>query len=153
MIGEKETYKYLGIIKVDTIKQIEMKEKKLKKRITQENEKTTRNQTIKHRFHQRNKHLSYSPCKILWIILEVDEGKLSKNGPKEQVNLWWYITRKLMTIHLRDDIDYMSRKAGEKGLAIFEVSMDASISLKNTRKCTNKDQLQQPKQTTQWSIE
>ena len=26
-LGEKETYKYLGILKVDTIKQMEMKEK------------------------------------------------------------------------------------------------------------------------------
>ena len=42
---EKETYKYLGILEVDTIKQEEMKEK-FKKRIPQENEKTTRNQTI-----------------------------------------------------------------------------------------------------------
>ena len=28
--GEKETYKYLGILEADTIKQAEMKEKKLK---------------------------------------------------------------------------------------------------------------------------
>ena len=28
--GEKETYKSLGILEVDTIKQVEMKEKKLK---------------------------------------------------------------------------------------------------------------------------
>ena len=27
VIGEKETYKYLGILEVDTIKQVEMKEK------------------------------------------------------------------------------------------------------------------------------
>ena len=27
MLGEKETYKYLGILEVDTIKQVEMKEK------------------------------------------------------------------------------------------------------------------------------
>ena len=26
-LGEKETYKYLGILEVDTIKQLEMKEK------------------------------------------------------------------------------------------------------------------------------
>ena len=28
MLGEKETYKYFGILEVDTIKQMEMKEKK-----------------------------------------------------------------------------------------------------------------------------
>ena len=41
-LGEKETYKYLGILKVDTIKQVEMKEKI---KISQENQKATRNQT------------------------------------------------------------------------------------------------------------
>ena len=34
--GEKETYKYLGILKADTIKQVEMKKQNLKK-ISQEN--------------------------------------------------------------------------------------------------------------------
>ena len=31
MFGEKETYKYLGILEADTIKQVEMKEKIKKK--------------------------------------------------------------------------------------------------------------------------
>ena len=35
---EKENYKYLGILKVDTIKQSEMKRKQLKKRVLQMNE-------------------------------------------------------------------------------------------------------------------
>ena len=34
MIGEKETYKYLGILEADTIKQVEMK--KLRKNISEE---------------------------------------------------------------------------------------------------------------------
>ena len=33
-------YKYLGILEVDTIKQVEMKEK-IKKRVSQENKKAT----------------------------------------------------------------------------------------------------------------
>ena len=45
MLGEKKTYKYLVILEADTIKQVEMKEKILK-RVFQVNEKTTRNQTI-----------------------------------------------------------------------------------------------------------
>ena len=44
MLGEKKTYKYLGILEGDTIKHAEMKEK-IKKRIRQENEETTSNQT------------------------------------------------------------------------------------------------------------
>ena len=36
-LGEKETYKYLGILEADTIKQVEMKEKKkLRKNISGE---------------------------------------------------------------------------------------------------------------------
>ena len=37
-LGKKETYKYLGILKADTIKQVEMKEN-FDKRVLQENEK------------------------------------------------------------------------------------------------------------------
>ena len=37
MPGEKETYKYLGILEADTIKQVEMKEK-IKKSISDERE-------------------------------------------------------------------------------------------------------------------
>ena len=42
-LGEKKTYKSLGILEADTFKQAEMKEKI--KRVSKENEKTTRNQT------------------------------------------------------------------------------------------------------------
>ena len=35
-LGENITYKYLGILEADTIKQVEMKDK-IKKRISQEN--------------------------------------------------------------------------------------------------------------------
>ena len=41
-LGEKETYKFLGILEADPIKYAEMKIKN-KKRIPKENEKTTRN--------------------------------------------------------------------------------------------------------------
>ena len=40
----KETYKYLGILETDTIKQVELKEK-IKKSTSQEIVKATRNQT------------------------------------------------------------------------------------------------------------
>ena len=45
MVREKDTYKYLEILKVDTIKHADMKENKLKG-VTLENEKISRNQTI-----------------------------------------------------------------------------------------------------------
>ena len=39
-LGKKQTYKYLQILEADSIKQVEIKEKKLK-RVSQENEKAT----------------------------------------------------------------------------------------------------------------
>ena len=42
MLGEKETYKYLEIQEADTIKQVKMKEKILK-RVSQENKEATQN--------------------------------------------------------------------------------------------------------------
>ena len=38
ILGEKETYKYLGILEADTIKQVKMEEKILKKSISGERE-------------------------------------------------------------------------------------------------------------------
>ena len=44
-LEEKETYKYLGILEAGTIKQVKNKEENVK-RVLQENEKTTQNQSI-----------------------------------------------------------------------------------------------------------
>ena len=43
--GEKENYKYLGILKADTIKQVEMKEK-LRKEYLRTNERTSRKRAL-----------------------------------------------------------------------------------------------------------
>ena len=43
-LGEKETFKYLGILEADTIKQVD--ERKNLERVSQENQKTTRDLTI-----------------------------------------------------------------------------------------------------------
>ena len=43
--GEKETYKSLGTLEADTIKQMEMKDE-IQKRISQENQKATREETM-----------------------------------------------------------------------------------------------------------
>ena len=49
-LGEKETYKYLGILEANTIKQVEMKEK------IKENQKATQDKTIQQKPYQRNKY-------------------------------------------------------------------------------------------------
>ena len=43
--GEKETYKYLGILEADTIKHMKIKGK-IKKRASQKNQKITRDKTL-----------------------------------------------------------------------------------------------------------
>ena len=40
--GEKETYKYVGILEANTIKEVEMKEKKSKKNISGEQESNSK---------------------------------------------------------------------------------------------------------------
>ena len=65
-------------------------EGKNKKRISQMNEKTSLNKTLQQESHLRDKHLDGLPCKILRIILELDEGRTQTNGPE---------TRKLMIMH------------------------------------------------------
>ena len=45
-LGEKETYKYLRILEADTMKQVEMKEKNLKKSIPVEPESYSRKNNI-----------------------------------------------------------------------------------------------------------
>ena len=62
-LGEKETYKYLGILEVDTIKQMEIKEK-IKK------EYFRRTRTL-----LETKLCGLSPRKIFGKILEVDQWR------------------------------------------------------------------------------
>ena len=49
VIEEKKTYKYLGILEADTIKQVEIKEKD-KKRVFQKNQKVTWDKTTARTF-------------------------------------------------------------------------------------------------------
>ena len=65
-LGEKETYKYLGILEADTIKQRD-------ERVSQEKEKTTGNQTIQQEPYKRDKYQGCCLCKRLGTILEVDQ--------------------------------------------------------------------------------
>ena len=59
-LTENKTYKYLGNLEVDIIKQVEIK-KQNSKRISQENKKTTRDKTIRQKPYQRNKYLGCTP--------------------------------------------------------------------------------------------
>ena len=70
-LEENETYKYLGILEADTIKQVLMKDL-IRKRISQENAKTTRNKTLQQKLHQRNKYLGSATSHIFGTLSQVD---------------------------------------------------------------------------------
>ena len=69
-LEENETYKYLGILEADTIKQVQMKDTIGKE--SQWNETTTRDKNLLQKPHQRNKYLSCAPCQIFGTLSQVD---------------------------------------------------------------------------------
>ena len=65
----------LGNIGKRTIKQEKIKEKKKLKRVSQENQKSTRYKNVLQEPCQRDKYLDFLPIKLLGTILEVDQRK------------------------------------------------------------------------------
>ena len=111
-LAENETYKYLGILEADTIKQAEMKEK-----IQKEYLRRTR-KLLETKLNSRNL-VRYSGPFLKWT--------------REEFKQMDQRTRKLITMHKaldhRDDVDrlYVSRKEEGRGLASIEDSVDTSI--------------------------
>ena len=73
-LGEKETYKYLGVLEADTLKQVEMKEKILKRSISKEPENYSGQNSIAGTL-SKGWMPGLSPRKILGTILEVDQRR------------------------------------------------------------------------------
>ena len=80
----KGNLQILGKIGNDTIKQMEMKEKKNQKRASQKNQKTTRDKTLSQEPCQRDKYLGCLPCKILGTILDEDQRRTQTNEPENK---------------------------------------------------------------------
>ena len=116
-LGEKETYKYLGILEADTIKQVKMKEK-IKKSIS-EDTKIYRRYLVKGINTWTVPLIRYSGSFLKWTREELKQMKQR--------------TRKLMTmhkaLHRRDDVDrlYVTRREGGRGLAGIEERVDISM--------------------------
>ena len=122
-LEEKETYKYLGILEADTIKQVQMKE------------------TIRKEYLKRTRKLLETKLSSRNLIKGINTwaGPLVRySGPflkwtRKELKQMDQRTRKLMTMHKalrpRDDVDrlYVSRKEGGRGLASIEDIVDASI--------------------------
>ena len=75
-LEEKETYKYLGILEADTIKQVEMKEKNFLKCISEEPVNYSRQNSIA--------RTSSKGCPTCKTTLEVDQRRTQTNGPENK---------------------------------------------------------------------
>ena len=122
-LGENETYKYLGILEADTIKQVEMKDK-----IQKEYCRRTR-KLLETKLYSRNLIKGINT----WAVPDIRYSGHFLKWTRYKLKQMDQRTRKLMTMHKalhpREDVDrlYVSRKAGGRGLTSIEDSIDASI--------------------------
>ena len=122
-LAENKTYKYLGILEADTIKQVKMKNKIQKEYLSR-----TR-KLLETKFNSRNLIKGINTWAVPLIRYSGPFLKWTRNELRQMDQR----TRKLMTMHKalhpRDDVDrlYVSRKEGGRGLASIEDSVDASI--------------------------
>ena len=133
-LAENETYKYLGILEADIIKQVEMKNK-----IQKEYLRRTR-KLLETKLNSRNHFKGINTWAVSLVrysgpFLKWTRDELRQIDPR---------SRKLLTMHKalhpRDDVDrlYVSRKEGGREIASIEDSVDASIQrledyIKNTK--------------------
>ena len=123
MLGENETYKYLGILEADTIKQVEMKDK-IRKEYLRRTRKLLETKLSSRNLIKGINTWAVSLVRYSWPFLKWTWDELKQMDQR---------TRKLMTMHKalhpRDDVDrlYVSRKEGGRGLDSIEDSVDTSI--------------------------
>ena len=151
-LAENETDKYLGILEVDTIKQVEMKDK-----IQKEYFRRTR-KLLETKLSSRNLIKGINTWTVLFLRYSGPFLKWTRNGLKQMDQR----TRKLITMHKalhpRDDVDrlYVSRKKGGRGLPALKTALTHRYNdSKTIYKNTMEDWLQ-PSETimiTQWTTE
>ena len=150
--GENETYKYLGILEADTIKQVETKDK-----IQKEYLRRTR-KLLETKASSRNHIKGIDTLAVPLVRYSRPFLKWTRDEFKQMDQR----TRKLMTMHKalhhRDDVDrlYVSRKEGGRGLASIEDSVDTSIQrLEDFIEKHERGWLQQSESilTTRWATE
>ena len=122
-LEENKTYKYLGILEADTIKQVQMKNP-----IRKEYLRRTR-KLLEIKLSSRNLIKGIDT----WAVPLVRYSRPFLMWTREDLKQMDQRTRKLMTmhkaLHTRDDVDrlYVYRKQGGRGLASIEDDVDASI--------------------------
>ena len=123
MLAENETYKYLGILEADTIKQAEMKEKIQKEYLTRTRKLLETKLNSRYLIKEIN----------TWAVPLVRYSRPFLKWTRDELKQMDQRTRKLMAMHKalhpRDDVDrlYISRKEGGRGLTSIEDSVDGSI--------------------------
>ena len=122
-LAENETYKYLGILEADTIKQVERKNKIQKEYLWR-----TR-KLLETKLSSRNIIEGINT----WAVPLVRYSGPFLKWTRDEFRQMNQRTRKLMTIHKalhpRDDVGrlYVPRKEGGRGLASIDGSVDTSI--------------------------
>ena len=122
-LGENETYKYLGILEADTIKQVEMKDKIQKEYLRRTSK------LLETKLSCRNLIKGINT----WAVPLVRYSGPFLKWTRDEFKQMDQRTRKLMTthkaLHPRDDVNrlYVSRKEGGRGFVSIENSVDASI--------------------------
>ena len=122
-LEEKETYKYLGILEADNLKQVQMKDTTRKEYL-----KRTR-KLLETKLSSRNLIKGINT----WAVPLVRYSGPFLKWTREELKQMDQRIRKLMTMHKalhpRDDVDrlYVSRKEGGRGLVCIEDTVDASI--------------------------
>ena len=122
-LEENETYKYLGILEADTIKQVQMKDLIWKEYLRR------KRKLLETKLSSRNLIKGINT----WAVPQVRYCGPFLKWTREELKQIEQRTRKLMTMHKalhhRDDVDrlYVSRKEGGRGLASIEDTVDASI--------------------------
>ena len=122
-LGENETYKYLGNLEADTIKQVQIKDKIRKEYIR------------RIRKLLETKLFSRNPMKGIntWAVFLVRYSGPFLKWARDKLKRMDQRTRKLMTIHKAlhpryvVDRQHVSRKVGERGLASIDDTVHASI--------------------------
>ena len=119
-LGDKETYKYLGILEADTIKQVQRKDK-----IRKEYLRRTR-KLLETKFSSRNLIKGIN----IWAVPLIRYSGPFLKWTRDELKQMDQRIRKIMTMHKslhpRDDVDrlYVSRKEEGRGLAsIFDASI------------------------------
>ena len=122
-LEENETYKYLGILEADIIKQVEMKDK-----IQKEYLRRTR-KLLETKFSRR----SFIKRINTWALPLVRYSGPFLKWTRDELKQIYQRTRKLMTMHKalhpREDVQrlYVCRNEGGRGLASIENRVGASI--------------------------